>query len=95
MSGVLYYHNLENDAQFRSNWERTRIQTFYLLNIHLDKKNKLTYEKFKRDVWPFFWEKNKAKEVNEEEIMDMSQWQEIFSKPIITQEAANPNDLKI
>jgi hypothetical protein len=95
LSGVLFYHNQKQDALFKSDWERTRIQTFYLLNIQLDKKNKFTYEKFKKDVWPFFWENKKTKQVNEEEIMNMDQWMDIISKPVISQEVVSSNSLEI
>ena len=49
LTGVLHLMQLQKDAKFKSDWERTRIQTFYLINIQLDKKNKLSYEKFRRD----------------------------------------------
>lgn len=93
LSGVLFYHNQKQDALFKSDWERTRIQTFYLLNIQLDKKHKFSYEKFKNDIWPFFWEKKKSKQVNEEEIMNMDQWMDIISKPVVTKENANLDSL--
>lgn len=93
LSGVLFYHSKEKDTLFRADWERTRIQTFYLVNIQLDKKSKVSYDKFKNEIWPFVWEKPKKKKNNEDEIMTLEQWQDVFSKPITDKSEAKSNDL--
>ena len=52
--------NRRHDQLIREMWEATRFQTFYLLNVHLDKKNMVkTPEKLIR----FEWDKDKKQEV--------------------------------
>ena len=36
LSGVLFYHTQNEDEEFKAGWEKTRQQTFYLINIQLD-----------------------------------------------------------
>jgi hypothetical protein len=80
LSGVIFYKVRSRDEQIKTEWERTRIQTFYLINIQLDKKNKITYDKFKKDVWPFFWEKRAQNESDIDAVMDIDQWNSILNK---------------
>jgi hypothetical protein len=63
LAGVLFYLNKNEEAKLNAEWERTRIQTWHLLNIQIDKKNKIDYEQFKNSYWPFVWEKTALKEV--------------------------------
>lgn len=57
MTGILFYQSKGIEDQIKAEWERARIQTYILVNLELDKNHKITYEKFKRDIWPFGWEK--------------------------------------
>ncbi|MCE5346797.1 MAG: hypothetical protein LLG13_11005 [Bacteroidales bacterium] len=84
LSGVLFYCNKTKDAEFQSNWERTRVQTYFLISIQLDKKNKLSYKKFKDEIWPFFWEQETKKVSSTDGIMTVQQWQELINKPIVS-----------
>lgn len=88
----MFYYNKTEDAEFKSQWERTRIQTFFLINIQLDKEKKLSYEKFKREIWTFFWEKNEKKETDIESYMNMEQWQELINKPVVSSKEVDAND---
>jgi len=84
LSGVLFYHTQNEDEEFKAGWEKTRQQTFYLINIQLDKKSKLNYEKFKTDIWPFAWEKP-TQEQKPIKGMTSDDWIELFDKPIINE----------
>jgi hypothetical protein len=59
----------------QSEWERIRWQTFYLLNIQMDKKHRL---KKLQDLCKFEWEinKNKVPSLNQEQIKKIAKkWQ--------------------
>lgn len=92
LSGVLFYYQKDKDDHFKTDWEKTRIQTFFLISAQLTKKNKLTYEKFRRDMWPFHWEKQEHKEVDTESIMTIDQWADIFNKKIVSMEKVSANE---
>ena len=82
LAGVLYYWHQDEEAKMKNAWEQTRIQTYLLINIQLDRKTKLTYKKFATDIWKFEWEKDvKGKENPEEGMMNMDQWNAIINKP--------------
>jgi hypothetical protein len=81
---------LDEESKMKNEWEKTRAQTFFLINIQLTKKSKIEYEKFKRDIWPFPWERQKKK-TSEEGVMEVDQWQNIFNKQVIS---SVPMDLK-
>jgi hypothetical protein len=55
-------YNTELD-RISADWERTRVQTWHLLNIQLDQKNKISYDKFKVKHWPFAWEQPEIQEI--------------------------------
>ena len=61
------YHSLEAYSiskleNIKESWEQMRIQTYYLINIQVDKKYKMDYNKFKRTYLPFAWDEDKPKE---------------------------------
>lgn len=59
----MFYANKNEEAKLNAEWERSRIQTWHLLNIQLDRKNKITYDQFKKFFWPFVWERPENIEV--------------------------------
>ena len=63
LAGVLFYLHKNEEAKLNADWERTRIQTWHLINIQLDKNNKVSFEEFKNKIWPFVWEIPEIKEV--------------------------------
>lgn len=65
LAGVLFYLHKNEEAKLNAEWERTRIQTWHLLNIQLDRNNKIAYDQFKQSYWPFAWEKPVITEVPE------------------------------
>ena len=66
------FYELENERQ-QQEWERTRWQTWVLLNIHIDSKKRL---KTPTDLMPFPWE-DSGKEI---EILDKEEQKRRFSK---------------
>ncbi len=62
MAGVLFYLHKNEETKLNAEWEKTRIQTWHLLNIQLDRKNKISYDDFKKTIWPFVWETPEIKE---------------------------------
>jgi hypothetical protein len=50
---ALHGHRTETDQAYRRHAELTRLQTVELLNIQLDKKNKI---KQAANLWPFPWD---------------------------------------
>jgi hypothetical protein len=79
LSGVLFYWNLDEESKMKNEWERTRIQTFFLVNIQLDKKHKIDYGKFSRDIWSFAWEKKREKKNKPGEgVMNVEQWNKLL-----------------
>lgn len=40
----------------KEGWEQMRMQTFYLIDIQLDKKDKMDYSSFKRQFMPMAWD---------------------------------------
>lgn len=55
-------------------WEQMRTQTFYLIDIQIDKKYKMSYEKFKRQYMPFNWDEKS------EQIIDTPDWGNVEQK---------------
>jgi len=82
--GVLFYTNQTEDSKFQADWERTRIQTYYLVNLQLAKKDKIDYNKFKNDVWPFYWE-TRTQTSTPQFTMNLDDWEALLKKPIISQ----------
>jgi len=97
LSAILFYHDKNEDERMKIEWERTRIQTYFLISIQLTKKNKISYTKFRKDIWPFIWEENKEINENPEEgLMNIDQWNNLFNKPVISAKEIGLNeDLKI
>ena len=55
----------------KESWEQMRMQTFYLINIQLDKKQKLDYKQFKHKYMPFAWDIDKQTEEKSIEELDV------------------------
>jgi hypothetical protein len=64
-------------------WNRTSIQTFYLLNIQIPKKDKITWDKWKK-MWPSLDEKSVSKSNPEEGLMSYEDWMALLNKPVIS-----------
>lgn len=56
LNGVLFLIGDKENNRLNAEWERSRIQTWHLINLQLDKTHKITYDKFKEAYWPFAWE---------------------------------------
>jgi hypothetical protein len=65
LTGVLFLLNKNEEAKLNADWERTRQQTWHLINIQLDRKSKINYDQFRAFYWPFVWERNEAAEIPE------------------------------
>jgi len=83
LTGVLYYWLKDEDAKVKNEWEKTRIQTFFLIDIQLPKKNKMSYERFRKELWPFPWEErigrnNKDNSNAGEGVMSFDDWKKII-----------------
>jgi hypothetical protein len=80
LSAILFYNIKDKETEYQFDWEKTRIQTYFLISIQLPKKSKMTYDRFCKQIWPFSWDKNKkGKENPTEGMMDMNQWNKIFN----------------
>lgn len=86
LNGVLFLIQERENNKINAEWERTRIQTWHLINLQLDKNHKLEYEKFKTSYWPFPWDitvEPKKREVDWEELdkrereLAKANWQKI------------------
>lgn len=78
LSAILFYHAQEEQDKTKIEWEKTRIQTFFLLSVQIPKKHNFTYEKFKQD-WKFAWEmEQKQKLPAGEGVMTPEQWEKII-----------------
>lgn len=93
LAGVLFYQSRREDDDFKADWERTRVQTFILVNFELDKKNKIPYDRFCREVWPFDWEKRK-KASDPDQIMTLDQWQALLNKKTVSEQKVYPPEIK-
>jgi len=80
LTGILFYHSRNSDNKLKADWERTRLQTYILVNLQLDKKNKISYDNFKKDIWPFGWEKEVVKEIDLEQIFTYDDWMNLLNK---------------
>lgn len=65
----IYYaldaYSKERIDSIKEGWEQMRIQTYYLINIQLDKKSKIDYDAFKHFYMPYSWDKPIVQEVPE------------------------------
>jgi hypothetical protein len=93
LSAILFYHISDENEVIKLQWERTRIQTYFIVStierliaIITKRKNKILYKKFCKDIWPFVWEKTSiTQEISEEEeMMNITQWHNILNKPVIS-----------
>jgi hypothetical protein len=73
---------MEEDYKEKMDWERTRTQTYFLINVQLPRKNQIPFNKFKK-MWPFTWDhyyKGKVVENPEEGVMTADQWYDLIAK---------------
>jgi len=75
------------------NWEKIRIQTYFIISMQLSRKNKISYKKFCRDIWPLIWDKKVISQElsEEEEQFNVDQWRNILNKPIISSRKIDEN----
>ena len=45
LSAILFYNAEEQQERVKIEWEKTRIQTFFLLSVHIPKKHSFNIEK--------------------------------------------------
>ena len=50
-------YNESEENKIKIEYEKTRIQTWRLLQIHVPKNFPFTYDRFCKHYWPFSWEK--------------------------------------
>ena len=78
LSAILFYNAEEQQERVKIEWEKTRIQTFFLLSVHIPKKHSFNYEKFKKE-WVFAWEVEKKQKTKPGEgVMTPEQWASIL-----------------
>jgi len=53
-------------------WEIMRLQTYYLIDIQLQKKSKVTYQRFKNQYMGFAWDKNTGDPDDTEKLLAMT-----------------------
>jgi hypothetical protein len=81
LSAILFLYVEDRYQQLKMDYERTRIQTFFLISVQVPKKHSFTYDKFKKD-WPFAWdtEKRPGRPDPGEGVMSPEQWKKILNK---------------
>lgn len=87
---VLHYWMKDERSRVELEWERSRVQTFFLVNVQLAKGSKMDYRKFCREFWPFPWEK---KEITiEDNSFGPSEWNQLLNKKVEKTRAVGANE---
>ncbi len=85
LSAIIFHTVKSEDEKIKLEWELTRISTYFLISVQLQKKNRISYSKFKSEIWPFMWErKRKKSEKTSEGLMSFEQWKTLLSKPLVS-----------
>lgn len=77
--GVLHYWMQDEEAKVKSDYERTRISTFFIITTLANTKSDFTYEKFTKH-WKFPWETSIESAITVKEGLTPTQWLEFIER---------------